>query len=94
MKIGASSRVRMSDQAVARELSAGEGGVVLHLESAQYFGLNQVGMLIWELLDREQTVRELVERLRPSVAGAPDHLEQDVIAFLEAAQERGVVVVE
>lgn len=94
MKIGASSRVRMSDQAVARELSAGEGGVVLHLESAQYFGLNQVGMLIWELLDREQTVGELVERLRPSVAGAPDHLEQDVIAFLEAAQERGVVVVE
>lgn len=84
----------MSDQAVARELSAGEGGVVLHLESAQYFGLNQVGMLIWELLDREQTVGELVERLRPSVAGAPDHLEQDVIAFLEAAQERGVVVVE
>jgi hypothetical protein len=88
------SKVRQSPQVVARELSADEGAVLLHLETAQYHGVNPVGLLIWELLDGERSVRELVEAVRARVQGAPPQLEGDVMQFLNDVHERGLVVVE
>ena len=54
------SKIRRSPQVAARELSAEEGAVLLHLETAQYHGINPVGLLIWELLDGERTVTDVV----------------------------------
>ena len=92
--IGLESRVRQSPQVVARELSADEGGVLLHLETAQYHGVNPVGLLIWQQLDGERTVRDVVDAVRTSVEGAPPQVEGDVIQFLRDVHERGLVVVE
>ncbi len=44
--------IRKNPQVVYRTL-AGEGGVLLHLESGAYHGLYEVGTLIWGLLDEE-----------------------------------------
>jgi hypothetical protein len=87
------SRIRRSPNVAARPLAEGEG-VLLHLESGAYHGLNPVGLAIWELLDDEQDVRTLVDRLRDQVTGAPASLEQDVLSFLSSAAERDLVVVE
>ena len=79
---------------VARELSASEGGVLLHLETAQYHGVNPVGLLIWELLDGERSVRDVVDAVRERVQNAPPELESDVMTFLNDVHERGLVLVE
>jgi hypothetical protein len=92
--IGAESKVSPSPQVVARELSTEEGGVLLHLETAQYHGVNAIGLLIWEHLDGERTVRDLVEIVRGRVQGAPPELEDDVVHFLNDVCERGLVIVE
>ena len=55
------SKIRQNPQVAARELSAEEGAVLLHLETAHH-GINPVGLLIWELLDGERTVTELSPR--------------------------------
>jgi hypothetical protein len=88
------SKVVKSPEVVARELSADEGGVLLHLETAQYHGVNPIGLLIWELLDGERTVREVVEAVRARVEGAPPQLEGDVMQFLNDVHERGLVAVQ
>ncbi len=85
------SKVRRGDQVVARELTPGEGGVLLHLESAQYFGLNQIGLLIWNALEEEKTAGELVDHVRSQVEDPPAQLESDVLSFLAGAQDRGIV---
>jgi Coenzyme PQQ synthesis protein D (PqqD) len=92
--LGADTKISRSAQVVARELSAAEGGVLLHLETAQYHGVNPIGLLIWEQLDGERTVREIVELVRGQVEGAPPELEDDVLRFLNDVHERGLVVVE
>ena len=79
---------------VARELSAAEGGVLLHLETAQYHGVNAVGLLIWELLDGERSVRDVVDAVRERVQNAPPELESDVMTFLNDVHERGLVLVD
>jgi hypothetical protein len=88
------SKVSQSPQVVARELSTEEGGVLLHLETAQYHGINPVGLLIWELLDGERTVGEVVDAVRARVQDAPPELDSDVMQFLNDVRDRGLVVVE
>lgn len=88
------SKVRRNDQVVARELSPAEGGALLHLESAQYHGVNPVGLLIWELLDGQRTVREVIDAVRDRVQDPPPQLESDVMQFLTDVHERNLVVVE
>jgi actin-like ATPase involved in cell morphogenesis len=56
--------------------------------------VNPIGLLIWELLDGERTVREIVEAVRARVEGAPPQLEGDVMQFLHDVHERGLVVVQ
>lgn len=92
--ITSDSKVRRNPQVAARELAGGEGGVLLHLGSGRYHGLNEVGRLVWECLDDDRTVGEVVEAVRARVDDAPPELESDVIVFLESVRERGLVDVE
>jgi hypothetical protein len=92
--IAAESKVRRNPEVVARNLAEGEGGVLLHLASGQYHGINPVGLAIWELIGDERTVRDVVDALRARVEDPPPDLETDVIAFLESVHERNLVVVE
>jgi hypothetical protein len=88
------SKIRRSPQVAARELSAEEGAVLLHLETAQYHGINPVGLLIWELLDGERTVADVVDAVRAQVQDPPPQLEADVREFLNDVLQRGLVVVD
>jgi len=93
--IKATSTVRRSPRAVHRRLSGEEGAVILHLDTAAYHGLNQVGSLIWELIGDEGTVMgQLVAQLRAQLAEAPADLEDHVLEFLEALAERDIVLVD
>jgi Coenzyme PQQ synthesis protein D (PqqD) len=88
------SKIRRSPQVAARELSAEEGAVLLHLETAQYHGINPVGLAIWELLDGDRTVTDVVAAVRAQVQDPPPQLEDDVLEFLNDVLERGLVVVD
>ena len=86
------SKIHKNPQVAARELSAEEGAVLLHLETAQYHGINPVGLLIWELLDGERTVTDVVAAVRAQVHDPPPELEDDVLEFLNDVLKRGLVV--
>lgn len=92
--ISPDAKIRPNPQVVVRELAGDEGGVLLHLDSGRYHGINVVGLLIWEALDGERTVSDIVEVVRARIADAPAELEDDVAEFLVAAQERELVFVD
>lgn len=69
-----------------------EGGVLLHLKSSQYHGLNEVGALVWTSVDGVRTASDLVAVAReryPEVDA--DTLRADVVAFLEDMRERDLL---
>ena len=53
------TKFRRNPDVVARNLSEGEGGVLLHLQTGSYHGMNPVALLIWEQLDGQRTVAEV-----------------------------------
>jgi hypothetical protein len=92
--IGLASKLRRNPQVVARDLAEGEGGVLLHLASGQYHGVNTVGLAIWELIEDGCTVGDVVDRLRDRVVDPPPSLESDALRFLASIHERDLLVVE
>ena len=91
MSFEPSSKVERNGSVAFRRLAAGEGGVLLHLESGEYHGINEVGCLIWELLDGERTVDEVTTGVREQVEDPPDDLSDIVVVFLESLRERNLV---
>ena len=86
------SRPRQNPDVAYRALSAEEGGVLLHLRSGEYHGVNELGLVIWELLDGERTVAEVVEAVRAQTDDAPPHLADDVVGFLDSMRELELVI--
>ncbi|HXV32462.1 MAG TPA: PqqD family protein [Gaiellaceae bacterium] len=91
MTIEPTSRVERNASVAFRRLADGEGGVLLHLESGEYHGINEVGCLIWELLDGERTVGQVAVALRDGVDGGPDDLTGEVVVFLDGLRARDLV---
>lgn len=89
--VNAETRLRRNPNVVWRALASGQGGVLLHLDTGAYHSLNAVGQAIWDLVDEQRTVGEIVTALRERVSGAPPQLEADVVAFLDSALERNLV---
>ena len=73
-------------------LADGEGGVLLHLESGEYHGINEIGCLIWKLIDGERSVADLVEAVRREVEDAPPELADDVNRFIGDMRDRDLLV--
>jgi len=85
-----SSLVRAKDQ-VSTDL--GGEAVVLHLESEQYYGLNEVGARIWALLEAPKTVKEIRDALVTEYHIEPERCECEVLALLRELAEEGLIEV-
>jgi hypothetical protein len=89
--IDAKTRIRRNTDVAAHELGGTEGGVLLHLKSGQYHGVDTVGWAIWSLLDGSRSVADLAGELRRQFPDAPDRLSDDVTSFLQDLLERDLV---
>lgn len=73
-----------------RSLGEEEGGVLLHLDTAAYHGLNGVGALAWSLLDGI-TFEKLLDELRSRLEGIPPTFEEEIGEFLRDLAERDLI---
>jgi Coenzyme PQQ synthesis protein D (PqqD) len=83
--------IRRNPKVVYRELAGEGGGVLLHMDSGEYHGLNEVGALIWSLIDGERDFEALVAGVREQVEGAPDDLADETKRFLADLRERDLI---
>lgn len=90
--MGADANLRPNPNVAFRELAGSEGGVLLHLDSGEYHGINALGCLIWGLLDGERSEADIVEQVRLEVDDAPQQLEDDVRSFLDDLRRRDLIV--
>lgn len=57
--------------------------ILMGLIRGQYVGLDDVGSVLWRLLEQPQKVADLCDRLGRHYRGAPAVIASDVTAFLE-----------
>ena len=71
--------------AIPEQISADLGGeaVILHLKSGVYYGLNEIGEKIWNLIQEPKTFQELQAAVLAEYDVEPKQCEQDLKALLQ-----------
>ncbi|MEX0763204.1 MAG: PqqD family protein [Dehalococcoidia bacterium] len=83
--------VRPSEYAIFQEV--GEDTVLLHTQTGEYYGLNEVGARIWSLLNDGSALDDVVSRVLEDHDVSEDALAADVSAFLAELEQRDLVTV-
>lgn len=85
-------RVVLSPEALFQEIS-GEG-VILDLKSASYFGLDEVGVRLWQLLQADSSLEAASDTLLNEYNVGAEQLESDLCKLIEQLSQAGLVSVE
>jgi hypothetical protein len=83
------SRVRQLDAHVSAPM--GDELAMMDLETGKYLVLDRVGTVIWEQLEAEIRVRDLVDALQARFEVDRGQCEADVLIFLEKLHSRGLL---
>jgi hypothetical protein len=69
-----------------------DGAVLFDPRAEIYFGLNEVGAKVWQLLDQSSSVETLCERLGADYPNVPgDTIRADVVELLAQLASEGLV---
>jgi len=85
-------RVVLSSEAMFQEI--GGEGVILDLATSTYFGLDEVGVRLWQLLQTNPDLRAACDTLLSEYDVEPDQLEQDLLKLVAQLGEAGLAKVE
>jgi hypothetical protein len=84
-------RVVLSPEALFQEI--GGEGVILDLASATYFGLDEVGVRLWQLLQTNPDLQNACDILLSEYEVEPAQLEQDLLKLVSQLGEAGLAQV-
>jgi len=87
-----SQRIVLSPEAMFQEI--GGEGVILDLASSTYFGLDEVGVRLWQMLQADPNLQAACETLLSEYEVEPAQLEQDLLKLVTQLCEAGLAKVE
>jgi len=90
--LSANSRVVASPEQVSCDLS-GEAAI-LSLKTSTYFGLNEVGARVWNLIKEPKTVNEIRDTLLEEYEVEPDRCEADLLELLNELAAKELIEIE
>lgn len=71
--------------------SLGSEAVILGADAGEYFGLNEVGARVWELVQQPVLVSDICAALCDEYEVQPAECERDVIELLAELREKGLL---
>lgn len=85
------ARVQPNKEDVAAKVLDGEA-IMINLAQGTYYSLDEVGTLVWELIEREHTLGQIVEVITRRFHVRAEAVEIDVRRLVEEMLEEGIVV--
>ncbi len=92
MTLFLNQRVSVPDNILMRELD-GES-VILDLDSEKYFGLDDIGTRMWQVLSSSQTIQEAYDTLLLEYDVEPQQLQQDMQDLITQLVSNGLLRLE
>jgi coenzyme PQQ synthesis protein D (PqqD) len=68
--------------------------VILGLRDTVYYGLQEVGTRVWDLLQSPRSIRQIVEQIVAEYDVSEQTATADVCRLLDELRERGIVTIE
>lgn len=89
VKISNQATIKRASEQISCDLS-GEA-VILSLKSGTYYGLDEIGALVWNLIERPKTFEEIYNSVMNKYNTGLEHLENDLVVLLEDLEKQGLV---
>jgi hypothetical protein len=70
----------------------GDETVMMNVNTGNYASFNETGNLIWSLLDKPNTAKQLIETLSNEYVINSEQLSVDVLPFIEKLLDRKILV--
>jgi hypothetical protein len=68
--------------------------VMMSIKNGEYYGLDNIGSRVWEIIEKPVTFKELIDLLRYEFEIDDKKCRSDVIEFIEALINKELVVIE
>lgn len=91
MSVTAADTIVASSEQIS--CSMGEQAVILHLQKGIYYGLNDVGQIIWDKLKSPTVVNELKQQIMAEYEVSEADCESDLMQVLDDLVTAGLVEV-
>jgi coenzyme PQQ synthesis protein D (PqqD) len=85
--------LRRSPRVAYRELGGDRGAVLLRLDTGAYHGIDRVGVLTWDLLEKSPSFGDLLRKLGDKLDETPPTFESDMAEFVVGLRDRGLIEV-
>lgn len=69
----------------------GTGGIIVDLNTKQYYQLNETGSLIWRGLENGSTVQDIISEMRTIYEVSEEHAQASVEKLLHSLESRKLV---
>ncbi len=76
-----SVKISISESVLVQQLE--DESVLLNLDSEQYFGLDDIGTSMWEVINETESVEKAYEQLLTIYEVEPEQLHQDLYNLIE-----------
>jgi hypothetical protein len=66
--------------------------VILNYETGIYYALNEPGVRIWQLIEQNNTLEDIIAKLLKEYRVSEEKLQHDVINLVEKLKEKGLIL--
>lgn len=85
------SKKPVANPVVVLKEGNGDWVVLFNPDTADAVGINQVGVMMWELMDGRHSLEDILRAVKGRFADVPASVEDDVAAFVDDLTARGFV---
>ena len=86
------SKVTLSKNVFAQEID--EETIILDSETQEYFSLNEIGKVIWGLLERNKQLEEIKAEMLDMYEVPADQIEKDLLNFIQALAAKRLISID
>ena len=86
------SKITLSKNVFAQEID--EETIILDSTTQEYFSINEIGKVIWSLLEEKKNLEEIKAEMLDMYEVPEEQIEKDLLNFIQALEQKGLIKID
>ncbi len=86
------SKITLSKNVFAQEID--EETIILDSETQEYFSINEIGKVIWSLIEEKKNLEEIKAEMLDMYEVPEEQIEKDLLNFIQALEQKRLIKID
>ena len=86
------SKITLSKNVFAQEID--EETIILDSETQEYFSINEIGKVIWSLIEEKKNLEEIKAEMLDMYEVPEEQIGKDLLNFIQALEQKGLIKID